>query len=364
MTATRPPAGGERGSRFVRLLGSRILPGLAVVGIGFVIVRDRQENARLDQVGEAERAVEVAQRQAVFAAGEFAPVFALCSDGWRDAYSIYYQPQALAWTRRSLDGYFLEGTDASSWRQLRCSGDGFDRGPRVAAPLRETLPAESPAGSAAEEEDRWQLALAQLGTARLGDDELAVELLPDPLTGAVLLRRWRGLEGGARADLEPADAPNFELLIAEPEFPLAAGAAPPKLRPLARHRWVHETDAAFAVIEQALPAGAGVVEIRLTDDEIELRVESPTPAFEGNPTARYGDLDFDEYGIAESSWWYPRTDPGFGCPTGQALAKVRAEFSAATDRIAPGRVLQAWYSCSPAYSDGRRGVWNLVSEGA
>jgi hypothetical protein len=364
MTARRSPAGGRGGSRFARLLGSRILPALALVGIGLVIVRDRREEARLEQAREAERAVRVAERQAAFAAGDFALVFALCSDGWRDAFSVSYQPQALAWTRRGLDGYFLEGIDTGSWRQLRCTADGFDRGPRVAAPLRETLPAESPVGSATDEEDRWRLALAQLGAAPLGGEELAVELLLDPLTGAVLIRRWRGLEGGARPTLEPADAPNLELLIAAPEFPLAAGAAPPKLRTLPRHRWAREADAAFAVIEKALPAGAGVVEIHLTDDAIELSVESPTPAFEGNPPARYGDLDFDEYGIAESSWWYPRTDPGFGCPTGQALATVRAEFSVARDRIAPGAVLQAWYSCSPAYSDGRRGVWNLVWEGS
>ena len=43
----------------------------------------------------------------------------------------------------------------------------------------------------------------------------------------------------------------------------------------------------------------------------------------------FGDRSFDEYGVADMDWWYPRDDPGFGCRTGQPLAVVRAAFDAA-----------------------------------
>jgi hypothetical protein len=71
------------------------------------------------------------------------------------------------------------------------------------------------------------------------------------------------------------------------------------------------------VIGRALPPGARVAEITLTDDEIALRVESPTPAVDGRPPLPYGDETFDEYGIAQTDWWYPREDPGLGYRQGQ-----------------------------------------------
>jgi hypothetical protein len=134
--------------------------------------------------------------------------------------------------------------------------------------------------SAAAAAEAWQLALRQLSAAPRGPQEHGVEVARHPLTGAVLVRRWRGVEGGAVAALEPAGAPPFPLLVAEPEFPMAPGAAPPPLRPLARYDWLAQPDAGYAA----------------------------------------------------------------------ARARVR------------GTLGSAWYSCSPAFSDGRRGVWHLVSD--
>jgi hypothetical protein len=84
------------------------------------------------------------------------------------------------------------------------------------------------------------------------------------------------------------------MLVAAPGFPLAAGAAPPTLRPLPRYRWLAQADTAFTTVEEALPAGAGIVELALSEDEIEVSIEWPTPAFDGDPPARYGDKTFDE----------------------------------------------------------------------
>ncbi|HEX9669538.1 MAG TPA: hypothetical protein VGC93_08650 [Thermoanaerobaculia bacterium] len=347
-----------------RRLGPLVLPALVLAGVAVFVRQERDENARRAQEDAAEEAAQRAERLQVFARGSFDPVLELCRAGWRDELNVHHEPSALAWTRRSLDGYFLDGTDLRSWRQLRCDANGVRRGPRVAHPLLTPLAEATPetgSESAAADDEAWRLALERLSAAPRDPRELGVELARHPLTGAVISRRWRGVEGGAGASLEPAGTPPFALLIAEPDFPFAPGAAPPPLRSLPRVRWLEQPDAAFDVVERALPAGARIVELTFGEDEIDLTVESPTPAFDGDPPAPYGDMGFDEYGIAEMSWWYPRTEPGFGCPTGESLADVRAGYAAARARVR-GPLIRAWYSCSPAYSDGRRGVWHLVDD--
>ena len=223
-------ASDQRGGGSARL-ATAMLPLVALAGIGTLIYLDRRENARQAQRHEAERAAQVSERQQVFACGDFDQILELCRHGWSAELQVGYQPAALAWTRTRLDGYFLEGTDRSSWRRLSCTASGVERGPRVARPLVESLPAEATPGSDSQSEDRWQAALSEHSRAPLGPGELAVELLPDPRTEEMISRRWRGVEGGAKPFLEPADAPPFGMLLAEPEFALAPGAAPPPCPP-------------------------------------------------------------------------------------------------------------------------------------
>jgi hypothetical protein len=185
------------------------------------------QSAREWQALQAAQAAQVAAREAVLARGDLGQALGLCRSLWRDELHLHHDPSALAWTRRGLDGYFLEGSDRSSFRQVRCRADGVSRGPRVVHPLHELLPAEAPPEQAPEADDDWQLTLHRLSSRSLDPEDLAVELLRHPLTGAALTRRWRATGGGARATLEPADAPPFAMLVAAPEFPLAAGAAPP-----------------------------------------------------------------------------------------------------------------------------------------
>jgi hypothetical protein len=232
----------------------------------------------------------------------------------------------------------------------------------VEHPLHEHLPAEAPAGSGPAAEGERHLALDELSSRSFAPEELAVEFLADPLTGAVLSRRWRAGESGAQAILEPPNATPFDFLVASPRFRPNDDAAPPPLRPLPRHHWLAQVDAAFRLIERALPAGARIAELTLGEDKIELTIESPTPAFDGKPPAPYGDKTFDEYGAAEMDWWYPREIPGFGCASGQPLARVRGAFIADRARFGAQPLAQAWYSCSPAFSDGRNGVWHLQAK--
>jgi hypothetical protein len=184
------------------------------------------------------------------------------------------------------------------------------------------------------------------------------------VTGAVVSRAWRAGPERAEATLDPADGPAFAFLPASPGFQPAPGAAPKALQPLARKRWLTQVDAAFALLEQSIPEGAGIAELTLEEDQIDVTIAWPTPAFDGDPPAPYGDKTFDEYGVADMDWWYPRTTPGFGCATGLPLAGVRAAFADAKARLSEQSLARAWYSCSPAYSDGRKGVFHLVARPA
>jgi len=345
-----------------RLLGALlplVLPGLALGGVAFLVHRERVAAERESQASAVAQGARVAERKAVLARGELGPVLELCRAGWREVLGLYHEPVALAWTRRGLDGYFLVGSAHDSLRQVRCDAQGVSRGPRVRHPLQDRLPAEAPAESEPTAAEAWQLALAQLSARPLDQADLALELLAHPLAGAALQRRWREGQGGARATVQPADAPAFSLLVAAPQFRPAEDEMPPPLQALPRQHWLAQADAAFDVVAHALPAGARIAELTLSEDEIELSIASPTPAFEGKPKAPYGDKKFDEYGIADMDWWYPREIPGFGCPAGQPLALVRAAFAEARARFAGRPLASAWFSCSTAYSDGRNGVWHL-----
>ena len=99
----------------------------------------------------------------------------------------------------------------------------------------------------------------------------------------------------------------------------------------------------------------------LDESELDVSIEWPTPAFDGDPPAPYGDKTFDDYGVAGMDYWYPREIPGFGCPTGASLDHVRTAYAQARAKVSGQALIRAWYSCSPAYSDGRNGVWNLVT---
>ncbi len=359
--------------KLARALGLLALPALL---IGAVLALIHRDPARVDRQGrrdESENRALEAARAPLFARRELRPVLSLCQGLWRDELKLYFEPAALAWTPDAVDAYFLEGTDRNSLRQVHCSARGVSRGPRVTNPTLSLLPAEAPpapveatpapaelprsSGVATDAGGALHLDLAALPVSRLAPDDLAVEFLADP-RGVLLSRRWRGAEGGVTATTEPAAAPPFPLLIVSPTFRVPA-PTPPTLQHLARHHWPAEPEAAFALIEAALPRGALVSEIQLEDDQISLYVASPTPAFDGKPPVPYGEKEFDEYGVAQTEWWYPREIAGFGCPTGQPLASVRAAFADAKSRFASRPVASAWYSCSTAYSDGRHGAWHL-----
>lgn len=346
----RPPA-----STVVQWIG--VLIGVGVLAV--VIVRDRMESAEYLSVTAAEEARQVAERTRLFRQGTLAEILDSCRSGWRDSLNYYHEPSALAFTRNRIDGYYLDGADARTWRRLECNAHGMKRGPRVERPFLDALPPESPDPGWTAWGEAWHIALSQIGTERLTDDELGLEVLIHPATLAVIIRRWRGLEGGAKAYVEPPDTPRFTRLIGAKEFRYATGEAPPAIKELQTHNWRQDPDAAFALLAENLPDGALVAELEIADDKIEIRIEWPTPAFDGDPPAPYGDMDFDEYGVANSTYWYPRTDPGLGCREGRHLDAVHADLVQAMSKARARPFQMMWFSCSSAYSDGVHGVWNL-----
>jgi hypothetical protein len=327
-------------------------------GLAVVVRRDRMEAERSL---EAE-AAGVATRRAVFARGFLDETLSMCRAGWREELDLHHEPVALAWTRTGVDGFFLEGTDGGSLRQVRCDARGVRRGPRFVHPLHGLLPAESPGPPAGQEDDAaWHRAVGD-APRTFADGEVAFEILRHPVTGQTFARRWREGAAGAFATVEPTDAPAFPLLVPAAAFTPAPGQAARVLEPLARRYWLSRPEAAFALLARELPDGAVVSELTIDEDRIEARVAHPTKAFAGRPSAPFGDREWDEYGIASLASWYPRETAGFGCPDGRPLAAVRFAFAEATSRRGGAALARAWYSCSPAYSNGRDGVWRLLPD--
>jgi hypothetical protein len=328
---------------------------IAVVG-GFVYKMVQQDNERVREQQQANQAEQNA-REAVFGRGDLAETLALCREGWKNA-SFYQDPIAIAWTRRGIDAYFWQGTDGTSVRQVRCDGQGVRLGPRVDHPLQEKLPAEA----VKEVDERvgaaWSAAISRAAARKFGPGDVAFELLLHPFTGAVLSRRWSGGPEGATATLDPKDAPPFAFLPAE-AFP-AVGKAPVAIRPRERRRWLAQDGAAFSLLWKELPKGARVSELTLDEDKIDVTIAWQTPAFDGKPPVPYGQKTFDEYGVADAGFWYPREIPGFGCAKGEPLSDVITAFGIAKAQRGSMALTGAWYSCSTAYSNGRSGVWHLT----
>ena len=344
------------GRWLLRQLASLIPVGI-VAGFGYFMWRTDQAQV---QQRLAEQKAEESTRAAVFARGKLGEVLDVCQKGWVNIGFSYQEPVALAWTRHGMTAFFYQGTDQNSLRVVRCNASGTSRGPRVSHPLHEQLPAEAPPKD--EQQDahsEWLRVVSEASTRSLDAQETAFELLQHPVTGQVVSRRWLAGAEGATARVEPPDAPPFALLVEAREVQ-PVGAKIPGLEALKRHTWTKETEAAFAFLSKAIPKGARVSELRFEPDEIELRIQHPTPRGEGERPAPYGDKSFDEYGVADSSWWYPRDEASFGCVAGVPLETVHLQF---LNAYRGERLEWAWFSCSTAYSNGRNGVWHLVPSG-
>ena len=284
----------------------------------------------------------------------------LCRKGWVNIGFSYQEPVALAWTRRGITAFFLQGSDQNSLRVVRCDASGVSRGPRVSHPLHEQLPAEAPPKDEQEASgSAWLHAVSEASSRSLDASEAAFELVQHPVTGRVLSRRWRAGAEGATATVEPADAPAFALLIEAGQLQ-PVGARLPALQALKRRDWTVETEPAFALPREGDAEGSEDLRASVRAGRDRGAHPAPDARGEHEPTAPYGDKSFDEYGIADSDWWYPRDEASFGCAAGVPLETVHLQF---LNAHRGERLAWAWFSCSTAYSNGHDGVWHLVPAG-
>lgn len=246
-----------------------------------------------------------------------AHALALCREQWNDqlSWSNFYQPQAFAWSRQGVDGYYLQGTDPNSLRHFRCEPDGtVRRGLRYVRPGMAQLPAER--GTESVDASQWlERELLQLPVT---DDLVALEmiLLPDQ---TIATRAWRGAEQ-LQATITP-ERVEFPRLLQPPGPNVPVQALTPLQTPAA-HNWLREPAAAFELLKASLPADAKILKLELKQQEIEITIAGPIPAFDNDPPAASGDMEYDEYGIADRSWWYPREVFPGECGTGEVLEVV------------------------------------------
>lgn len=342
----------------------KFITGLIVAGVGLWVCYLGYQVMRHVQSIAPEIQSENSQTLARQMAAIFRPdatldeIYLGCAERWRETNpSIYQIPIAMAWRRDSLDAYFYAGTDATSVRHVRCDASGVSLGERYRRPLLERTTPE-----ALNDHPSQPLALPKLlensqGGALTEDSTWhaswhAIETLHDPKTDEVITRLWFGNE--LNFQTSPASAPEFPLLM-QP----TVNAALPSLVKLVATRWNEQPSQAFNLLARELPADAKIVELTLSADKIDVQIAGPIPAFDGDPPAPFGEKNFDAYGIADMSFWYPREIAGFGCTQGKTLAEVVEGFRAARGRDGVN-YYRAWYSCSTAYGDGKNGQWSLA----
>jgi hypothetical protein len=327
--------------------------------ISMHLLADRHAGAR---IADALREREDARLRWLLSASA-ATWWAHCETAWHKRFELPEQPQAIAWRRgQGVHGYYFEGADRRSLRQYRCTPYGVAKGPRAHHPLRQALPAERAEEAPPVDYHGWMSALDALPdvSGSEGVTEVAIELLRHPIDGRALRRSWsiggveRGPTAGPRVHSEDEV---FALLLDELPLPVAAELRPPPLEYLQARRWTEVPLEAIEVVAAAAPPGSKIVELKIEPDRIHAQIGGQIPAFDGDPPAPFGALDFDEYGIATRDWWYPYRESGFGCDDGLAPEELRRSL------IESGGTAGAhmlWYSCSPAYSDTVTGQWHAA----
>ncbi len=354
-----------------RLLEQPWLTRLAALLIGFALVAtvlgpigmrmlaDRQRDAvAATEFHEQQRARMNSLREAGAASW-----LTYCQSQWSKQFDLTAQPQAVGWLRtQGVWGYYYEGADRRSLRLYSCSANGVAKGPRVSHPLVHALPLEREEEAPQEDYFGWMDALDALPDAAHseGRGEVAIELLRHPVDGSVLRRTWSigGAEHGPTAGPRVhSEGEPFALLLERVPLQVATELRPPPLESLQSRRWTEvPLEAIDIVAAHALP-GSKIVEVKIEPDRIHAQIGGQIPAFDGHPPAPFGALDFDEYGIADRTWWYPYRESGFGCAEGLTPDELRRSLSEFSGRAGANML---WYSCSPAYSDTVTGQWHAA----
>ena len=152
-------------------------------------------------------------------------------------------------------------------------------------------------------------------------------------------------------------AADFALLFSQRPAPLAAAPFAP-LAPLTATNWLKQPQAAFALLSDHVPPDAHIARLSFGSDGISLTIRGRIQNLDGKPPAACGDARFDEYGVRDADWWYPRDDPTYGCSVGHTLAEVRSMFLQHRSAGDPD-LLSADYGCRGRNTAPTHGEWVL-----
>lgn len=316
---------------------------LLVAAIGWLWFDRQQERAAVE-------AHEEAQAEA-FARLPLAQAVAHCRALWRQNH--YDQaPLALAWQPGQLDWYVLKGIDTRSMQHFHCDGVRVERGARVPRVLLDRVPASDAAGSSADELNLFDHYAS--AAAALLPSLQALEAAVDPQQPAARTPLERQWVGGV-PQFSHSTVAALPRLFAEPPPQLPPAPGP---QPLPVHDWLKDPQAAFSLLGDHVPSDAQVARLDIGSDRLTVVILGSFPQDGGRGPAPFGEATFDEYGVRDTGWWYPRDHPSSGCALGRPLAEVRAAYLQHPQRDNP-ELLYATYGCGARQGIEPGGEWTL-----
>ncbi len=337
----------------------------AVVAVAFFVAVfmglreiDQRDLAAID-ARERDLAARAASELAAWRVLPAVEQLARCRRFWIEGYSLGWRAEWAAWAPGRIEALVPAGLNPGHLQHLVCADAGGTLGSRYRHP-RPMLRAEQGAdvGNDAPPDALLELA-ARLARLPAEGGPMAIEVQTsadqeEPLTREVAQDGEVRIEPPHLAPVLPWLWVRGSSSTAETPLPLVP-----------RYAWDRDIAAAFRKLGEVLPPGADtrIVELSLLEDRIEMLLEGPLPALGLN--AERGEIELDAWGDPVT-WLYPREAIGFGCPRGVHLVELEARFrqAAASKGISDvesgrQRYHTAWYSCSPAFSDGQTGVWHL-----
>jgi hypothetical protein len=318
-----------------------------------------QRDVRAVEAREQDLADQAAAELAAWWAMPAVDQLARCRRFWTEGYSLGWRAEWAAWSQGRFEALVPAGLNPAHLQHLVCADSGGTLGARYRHPrpgLRAEQGAdvggESPPDALVELAGRLSRLPAEGGPRSIEVQTWAGQA--DPLV--------REIAQDGEVRIEPAGLAPVLPWLAAPGGPTSAEAP---LVVVPRYAWNRDIAAGFRKLGEVLPIGADtrIVELSLLEDRIEVLIEGPLPAL--GLDGERGEIELDAWGDPVT-WLYPRAAIGFGCPRGVRLVDLEAGFrrTAASQGISDfesgqQRYHTAWYSCSPAYSDGQTGVWHL-----
>lgn len=268
-------------------------------------------------------------------------------------------PLALAWQPERLDWYVRDGDDEASMRHFSCDGAAVTEGRRFRRVLHERVPVTAEEAASANTRNllRDINLLRRYAAEPAPPDIVALEAVvdpADPAAGPVFERRW---PAAGAAPVTSAGAPPFGLLWPQAPAGLAT-AGLEALQPLQPINWLQQPDAVFVLLADHVPAGHGIAAMSFDDKQISVYISGPVKGFEGRGPSPYGSASFDEYGIRDGNWWYPRDSATDPCSQGRSVAEVKALYRQATHHGRPD-VYSAAFGCNARPDPGGKAAWVL-----